>query len=123
MAETPELVYRLQSIASLLINAGSDLAVCDPAGSSACSLIFRSRHGLAYLESFVYRYIDPLALQEMASANAWVLAALARSFPPFQRWLENQLAEYRTPMNLSSYRRPIDRTVTQLSFESQITGV
>lgn len=123
MAETPELVYRLQAIASLLIHAGSDLAICDPAGNSACSLIFRSRHGLAYLESFVYRYIDPLALQEMASANAWVLAALARSFPTFQKCLENQLAEYRTPMTLSSCRRPIDRTVTQFNFENQITGV
>lgn len=123
MAETPELVYRLQAFASLLIHAGADLAVCDPAGSSACSLIFRSRHGLAYLESFVYRYIDPSALQEMASANAWVLAALARSFPTFQRCLENQLAEYRTPMTLSSCRRPIDRTVTQFNFENQIRGV
>lgn len=123
MAETPELVHRLQAIASLLIGAGTDLAVCDPAGSSACSLIFRSRHGLAYLESFVYRYIDPLALQEMASTNAWVLAALARSFPTFQRCLENQLAEYRTPMTLSSCRRPIDRNITQFSFETQITEV
>lgn len=123
MAETPELVYRLHAIASLLIHAGTDLAVCDPAGISACSLIFRSRHGLAYLESFVYRYIDPLALQEMASANAWVLAALARSFPTFQKCLENQLAEYRTPMSLSSCRRPIDRTVTQFNFENQITEV
>lgn len=123
MVETPELVHRLQAIASLLIHAGSNLAVCDPAGSSACSLIFRSRHGLAYLESFVYRYIDPLALQEMASANAWVLAALARSFPTFQRCLENQLAEYRTPMTLSSCRRPIDQTVSQFSFENQVTGV
>lgn len=123
MAETPELVHKLQAIASLLIHAGADLAVCDPAGSSACSLIFRSRHGLAYLESFVYKYIDPLALQEMASANAWVLAALARSFPTFERCLEIQLAEYRTPMTLSSCRRPIDRTITQFNFENQITEV
>lgn len=123
MTDIPELVYRLHAIASLLIYAGTDLAVCDPAGSSACSLIFRSRHGLAYLESFVYRYIDPLNLQEVASANAWVLAALARSFPTFQRCLENQLAEYRTPISLSSCRRPIDRTVTQFNFENQITGV
>lgn len=123
MAETPELVYRLQDIASLLIHAGTDLAVCDPAGSSACSLIFRSRDGLAYLESFVYRYIDPLALQEMASSNAWVLAALARSFPTFQRRLENQVAEFRTPMALSSYRRPIDRNITQFNFKNQLTEV
>lgn len=123
MAETPELVYSLQAIASLLIHAGVDLAVCDPAGSSACSLIFRSRHGLAYLESFVYKYIDPLVLQEMTSTNAWVLAALARSFPTFQICLENQLAEYRTPMALSSCRRPIDRNITQFNFENQITEV
>lgn len=123
MAVTPELVYKLHAIASLLIQAGTDLAVCDPAGSSACSLIFRSRHGLAYLESFVYRYIDPLILQEMASANAWVLAALARSFPTFQRCLENQLAEYRTPMALSSCRRPIDRNITQFNSEDQIREV
>lgn len=123
MAETPELVYRLHAIASLLIHAGTNLSVCDPAGTSACSLIFRSRHGLAYLESFVYRYIDPLALEDMVSANAWVLAALARSFPTFQRCLESQLAEYRTPMILSSCRRPIDRTITQFNLESQITGV
>lgn len=123
MAETPEQAYRLHAIASLLIHAGTDLAVCDPAGISACSLIFRSRHGLAYLESFVYRYIDPLALQDMASANAWVLAALARSFPTFQKCLENQLAEYRTPMSLSSCRRPIDQNITQFNFENQITEV
>lgn len=123
MVETPELVYRLQAIASLLIHAGTDLAVCDPAGNSACSLIFRSRHGLAYLESFVYRYIDPLAIQEMASTNAWVLAALARSFPTFEKCLENQLAEYRTPMTLSSCRRPIDRNVTQFNLENQIREV
>lgn len=123
MAETPELVYRLQAIASLLIHAGTDLAVCGPTGSSACSLIFRSRHGLAYLESFVYRYIDPLALQEMASANAWVLAAVARSFPTFQRCLEHQLAEYRTPMTLSSCRRPINKNIAQFNFENQITEV
>lgn len=123
MAETPELVNRLQAIASLLISAGTDLAVCDRAGNSACSLIFRSRHGLAYLESFVYKYIDPSALQEMASANTWVLAALARSFPTFQRCLENQLAEYRTPMTLSSCRRPIDLTVTEFDLENQIAGV
>lgn len=123
MAETPELVYSLQAIATLLIHAGTDLAVCDPTGASACSLIFRSRHGLAYLESFVYRYIDPLALQEMASANAWVLAVLARSFPTFQTCLENQLAEYRTPIALSSCRRPINQDIAQFNFENQITEV
>ena len=123
MVETPEMVCKLHAIASLLIDAGTDLAVCDSAGISACSLIFRSRHGLAYLESFVYRYIDPLALEEMTSSNAWILAALARSFPTFQRCLENQLAEYRTPMSLSSCRRPIDRTVTQFNFENQLSGI
>lgn len=101
MLETRNLELRLQSLASLLIQADADLTAYNNEGFAACSLVFSSQHGLSYLESFVYRYIDLYTLEEMTSVDAWILAALARSFPTFRRCRESHIAIYRSPQNLS----------------------
>ncbi|MCJ1477115.1 hypothetical protein MMC13_005786 [Lambiella insularis] len=117
------LESQLNSIASLLICANSDMTLCDYQGSSPCSLIFKSQHGLEYLETFVYKHIDLFTLQQMASVDAWILAAMARSLPIFQKCLEVQLQEYRTPKQLSSCQLPREENVIQFDPQHQIEEV
>ncbi|KAL8917761.1 MAG: hypothetical protein Q9172_005698 [Xanthocarpia lactea] len=123
MLETRNLELRLQSLASLLIQADADLTVYNNEGFAACSLVFRSQHGLSYLESFVYRYIDLYTLEEMTSADAWIVAALARSFPTFRRCMESHIASYRSPLNLSLRQRAKEVVIPQFDEGRQIAEV
>lgn len=121
MLETSNLEEGLQSIASLLIRAQADLTLCNSEGFAPCSLVFNSHHGLSYLKSFVYQHIDLYTLQEMASVDAWILAALARSFPTFQRCMESHIASYRTHQSLSSSYTEIN--IPQFDTGHQIAAV
>ncbi|KAK3178191.1 hypothetical protein OEA41_000324 [Lepraria neglecta] len=123
MIETIDLESRLQSLTSLLISADADLTIHNSEGLAACSLIFKSQHGLPYLESFVYQYIDLFTLQEMTSVDSWILAALGRSFPTFQKRMESHLSSYRTPVNLSSCQNPVEQIRPQFEVEQQIAEV
>lgn len=114
---------KLPLIANLLIDAETDLTVCDSEGYSACSLIFKSQHGLQYLENFVYRYIDLFTLQQMASVDAWVFATVTRSFLTFQIRPEAQLREYYTCPNLSSARFKKDQSIVQFDIRHQVTEI
>ena len=64
MMEVRNLESGLQSLVSLLIRCDADLAVYDSQGFAPYSLIFNSDHGLPYLQSFVYQYIDLYTPQE-----------------------------------------------------------
>ena len=121
MLETSNLEKGLQSLASLLIRADADLTVYNSQGFAPCSLVFNSHHGLSYLQSFVYQHVDLYTLQEMTSVEAWILAALARSFPTFQRCMESHIASYRTHQSLSSSRAEID--IPQFDAEQQLLEV
>ena len=123
MIETRNLERGLQSLASVLIGADADLAIYNNEGYAACSLVFNSQHGLSYLETFVYQYIDLYTLEEMASVDAWILAALARSFPTFRKCMEAHLASYRTASSLSSVRSPTKQVIPQFMEDRQIAEV
>ena len=117
MIETRDLESRLQSLTSLLISTEADLTIHNSEGLAPYSLIFKSQHGLPYLESLVYQYIDLFTVQEMTSISSWILAALARSIPTFQKWMESHLASYCTPVNLSSCRNPVEEIIPQFEVE------
>ena len=123
MSLTNNLEHQLQPIASLLIKAGSDLTLCDSNGYSACSLIIQSRHGLPFLEKFVFSYVDIFTLQQMEGVDLWVLAALARAFPSFQQCLQAQLSELHTPAELSSSQVRILTPAIELDIHSQVAEV
>lgn len=123
MTETQYLDTRLHALSSLLISADADLTVHNSEGFAACSLIFKSQHGLPYLETFVYQHIDIYLIQELTSVDAWVLAALARSLPDFQQRMESQFAEYRTPKCLSPSRNRFEHSIPQFEVERQISEV
>lgn len=123
MRTTSEYGKRLHVIAERLIENGTDLALCDEDGYSPCSLILQSSSGLQFLQSFVYRFVDLFTMQEMASSDAWVLAAVARSVPEFKARLEAELKSYRTAPELSgSLRRP-QPTIPQLDASNQLVEV
>ncbi|TKA78351.1 hypothetical protein B0A49_01233 [Cryomyces minteri] len=114
---------RLHEMASLLIGAGTDLAIPDHKGTSACSFIFQARTGLKFLQSFVYRFVDLFTVQQMDTPEAWLLAALARSTPTFQKCLEAEMRSYRCVPNLSSSRQPRSERIEQLDANLQVLEV
>lgn len=111
----------MRCIATLLISGGADLSICDREGYSPCSLIYQSNNGIAYLENFVYRYIDLFTLQQLGGIDFWLVTAIARSLPNFQLRLESQLQEYRTPIGLSSCRKERFTRVGELDVDHQIS--
>ena len=123
MSSTSNLEYQLQPMASLLISAGSDLTLCDSNCYSACSLIFQSKNGLPFLSEFVLSYVDIFTLQHMEGVDLWVLAALARAFPSFQRCLQNQLSEFHTPAELSASPAKAVAPAIGLDIPSQVAEV
>ncbi len=114
---------RLCRIAETFIQRGTDLSLCDASGQAPCSLIFQSFAGLDFLEQFVYRFVDLFTFQEMASSDAWILAAVARTRPQFQARLEAELASYRTASSLSTARSQATATVAQLHTSTQVLEV
>ena len=123
MGLTSDLEHKLQPIISLLIRAGSDLSLCNSDGYSACSLIFQSKNGLPFLQEFVFTHVDIFTLQEIEGVDLWVLAALSRGFPHFRRCLEAQLAEFRTPPELSASPRRQIAPPIELDAPSQVADV
>lgn len=123
MSLTNDLEHQLQPIASLLIQAGADLTLCDSNGYSACSLIFQSQKGLVFLSNFVLSYVDIFTLQHMEGVDLWVLAALARASPSFQQCLQAQLSEFRTPAELSTSRLRAVPPAIGLDVPSQVAEV
>ena len=123
MKTTSEYGKHLHAMAELLIENGTDLALSDERGYSPCSLILQSSSGLQFLQSFVYRFVDLFTMQEMASSDAWILAAVARSVPEFKSRLEDELRSYRTAPELSgSLQRP-QPMIPQLDASNQVVEV
>lgn len=120
MSTTYEMEYEFQSITTALIRAGGDFTICNPGGYSSCSLIFDSKRGMQYLEGFVCPYIDLFTFEQMDSVDAWLLVALARSYPTFQIVLESQLREWRTPKEISSSMLPREEKIMKLDVPNQI---
>ena len=123
MSLTNDLEHQLQPIASLLINAGSDLTLCDSNGYSVCSLLFQSQNGLPFLSNFVLSYVDIFTLQHMEGVDLWVLEALAQAFPSFQQCLQAQLSEFHTPAELSASRVRAVAPEIELDIPSQVAKV
>lgn len=71
MSDSRDLEIRSQSIATLLVRAGT------VEGSSACTLILQARGGCQYLQEIACQHIDFFMLQEMACVDSWLMAALA----------------------------------------------
>lgn len=117
------LENRLQPLTDLIIEAGADLTARDSRGCSTSTLIFGSTLGPEYLQSFVYRYIDLLAMDELTLLDSWMLAAVAHTVPAFGIRIKRQLEEYRTPPSISSYlhRKPLK--YEQLDYKYQVAKI
>ena len=59
-------------------------------------------------------------LQEMASVDSWLMAALARALPTFQKSVQQQFKDCRTPTEISSSTRQIQESVPQFDMTLQI---
>ena len=70
MSDSRDLEMRSQSIATLLVRAGTDLTLCNKEGSSACTLIVQARGGRQYLQDLACQHIDFFMLQEMACVDS-----------------------------------------------------
>src|SRR5436305_11560286 len=90
------LERRLRPLADLMIEAGADLTARDSDDCSMTTLIFRSALGPEYLQTFVHRHIDHLAMEEMSSVDSWLLASVAHNTPEVGLRMKKQLEEYRT---------------------------
>jgi hypothetical protein len=77
MGQSTDLDQKLRPVADAIIRNEADLTISDENGYSACTRIFQIRHGLEYLEQFVYRYIDLLALHDMDTVDYWLITTLA----------------------------------------------
>jgi hypothetical protein len=116
MNTTYDIEYEFQMITTALIRARGDLTICDPGGYSSCSLIFKSHHGMQYLEEYVCPYIDLFTFQQMDMVDAWLLAALARSYPRFQLILESHSVSAGLPKKLVHVEFPGRKKSTSLIF-------
>ena len=120
MSDSRDLEMRSQSIATLLVRAGTDLTLCNKEGSSACTLILQARGGRQYLQDLACQHIDFFMLQEMACVDSWLMAALARALPTFQKSVQQQFKDCRTPTEISSSTRQIQESVPQFDTALQI---
>ncbi|KAF2114229.1 ankyrin repeat-containing domain protein [Lophiotrema nucula] len=123
MGQSPDLDGKLRPLADVIIRNQADLTISDEHGYSACTLIFHNRSGLEYLERFVCRYIDLLALHDMNTVDYWLITALARAYPTFQRCLEAENESYRTPLSLSSVRNRPSVRLVELDFDLQLASL
>jgi hypothetical protein len=123
MGQSTDLDQKLRPVADAIIRSEADLTISDKNGYSACTRIFQIRHGLVYLEQFVYRYIDLLALHDMDTVDYWLITTLARAHPTFQRCLEAEHEAYRTPRAVSSsVHRPLAR-LADLDVDRQLESL
>lgn len=99
------LEQRLRPLTNLMIEAGADLTARDSDDCSMTTLIFRSALGPEYLQTFVHRHIDLLAMDEMSSVDSWLLASVAYSTPEFRHRMEKQFEEYHTHPSIASRPR------------------
>ena len=123
MSEEPDQVEILQTIVVRLIEKGADMSTSDSNAISMGTLILRSRGGREYLENVISRRVDTFVLSQMASAEAWVFAAISRSTPEYAHAVNKQLSEYRTPVSLSSCKTPIPTALPEFDESLQINQV
>lgn len=107
----------LQSLAAWLLEHGGDITCVDPNGDTACSLMFKARHGIEFLESCMYRYIDLLEFRQSAALDSLIFSAIAHSLPQFGLRLRKQLEEFSTPPAISS--RPHQNSHALISFNTE----
>ena len=62
-------------------------------------------------------------LQEMACIDSWLMAALARALPTFQKSVQQQFKDCRTPTEISSSTRQIQESVPQFDTTLQIERI
>jgi ankyrin repeat protein len=115
-----QLGERMQPLVSLLLSAGADPAVCSSSGNSAISLLFDTAGKLAYLQSFLWRFIDLIQFQQMSPLDNWIMAAVARSVPEFHCRLIAELEDFHTPAAISSHRSQKPASLPQLDICRQI---
>ncbi|KAL5389245.1 hypothetical protein DPSP01_002558 [Paraphaeosphaeria sporulosa] len=123
MGQSPQLCDRLRPVADVIIQHNADLTISDQEGNSACTLIFQNRGGLSYLEEFVYRYIDLLALHDMETVDYWLITALARAYPTFRRCLEAENESFRTAPRLALKQARPSASLTELDLSVQMESI
>jgi hypothetical protein len=111
----------MQSLVSLLLEAGADPTTYDSEGRSAISMIFDTDEGLLYLQSFFYRYIDLIKFQQLGLLENWIVASLARSLSEFQCRLTAELEQFHTPASISSHRPRHSHTLVELDVGYQVS--
>ncbi|KAK1830632.1 hypothetical protein QBC39DRAFT_410083 [Podospora conica] len=121
MMESSKLSSTMRPVVSRMLRSGAELSLSDEFGSSACTLLFQSQHGLQYLEAEVYQFFGLDIYDDLQNADYWLISTLARCVPKFKHHLEAQLREYRTPRAISSDMRPRHETLTQLDAQQQVS--
>ncbi|KAF3800844.1 hypothetical protein GCG54_00009515 [Colletotrichum gloeosporioides] len=106
-------------MASILIENGADLAICDKVGQSSCLLVFQMPQGFNYFDDVLYEFINLDMLQNLRSIDLWLVASLARSIPSFKSKLEAKYQGMRTPAGISSSIRPRINHLPELDPQKQ----
>lgn len=106
MQESSSVNMHLLPLAEVLISNNADLSIPDEDGNSSCMLIFRSQHGLTYMEEFVYRYIGLDTFSDLKSLDLWLMSSIARTTPALRARLEAENRSFRTDPKISSCNKP-----------------
>ncbi|KAF4844474.1 hypothetical protein CGCSCA4_v007267 [Colletotrichum siamense] len=123
MLESSKSYERMQPMASILIENGADLSICDKVGQSSCLLMFQMPQGFDYFDEVLYKFIDLDMLQNLRPTDLWLVASLARSIPSFKSKLEAEFQGIRTPIGISSSIRPRIEHLPELDPQKQASWV
>ncbi|KAF5497979.1 hypothetical protein CGCS363_v008957 [Colletotrichum siamense] len=119
MLESSKSYERMQPMASILIENGANLSICDKVGQSSCLLMFQMPQGFDYFDEVLYKFIDLDMLQNLRPTDLWLVASLARSIPSFKSKLEAEFQGIRTPIGISSSIRPRIEHLPELDPQKQ----
>jgi len=111
----------LLPLAKVLISNNADLTIPDEDGNSSCMLIFRSQHGLDYMEEFVYRYIGLDTFSDLKSLDLWLMSSIARTTPALRARLEAENRSFRTEPEISSCIKPRHDKLVETDAQEQIS--
>ncbi|KAF0325667.1 ankyrin unc44 [Colletotrichum asianum] len=123
MLESSKSYERMQPMASILIENGADLSICDKVGQSSCLLMFQMPQGFDYFDEVLYKFIDLDMLQNLRPTDLWLVASLARSIPSFKSKLEAEFQGIRTPIGILSSIRPRIEHLPELDPQKQASWV
>lgn len=121
MQESSSVNKRLLPLAEVLISNNADLSIPDEEGNTSCMLIFRSQHGLTFMEEVVYRYIGLDTFSDLKSLDLWLMSSIARTTPALRARLEAENRSFRTEPEISSCIKPRHDELLEIDASEQIS--